>query len=255
MPKYPPIFEHNWRSYYDWRGIPLKSPAALLLHWPLSVYRLLFLLGFVPQDVEESRRKLVLYYIGVQQELDCLPVFGELALLLPNTDVELIMFGQRAYQLTTLAKPPALASRDYVFEYTAPAECGAGSVRIRLDKTSDYWDPATIMFDHPHPFPDAFIGLNSGISAHKQWAPVVIMSRALGIPFGITDFNRDCLAADANEYPVMLRSAVTDVRIDRLVGCCKAKAVLESIAQPCAKALNPFMKPRAYRVLTGHLPS
>jgi hypothetical protein len=53
-PSFPPEFEHNWTSYYKWRGLPLKSPAALLLHWPLSVYRLLYLLGFVPSEAGGS---------------------------------------------------------------------------------------------------------------------------------------------------------------------------------------------------------
>jgi hypothetical protein len=48
--KFPPAFEHNWTSYYKWRRLPLKSLAALLLHWPLSIYRLLYLLGFGPSE-------------------------------------------------------------------------------------------------------------------------------------------------------------------------------------------------------------
>ncbi|TDL14292.1 hypothetical protein BD410DRAFT_833121 [Rickenella mellea] len=179
--KYPPDFEHNWKSYYEWRGLPLTSPAALLLHWPLSVYRLLFLMGFIPQTSPESRRKLVLYYIGVQLwRIGASPT--------KYTDVELIMFGQRAYQLTTLAKPPVLASKEYVFEYTAPAEYGSGTLRIRFDKTGPFWDPKTLLFNRPYPYPDALIGLNAGISCHEQWRPVLPISRSLKIPFGVTDY-------------------------------------------------------------------
>jgi hypothetical protein len=65
-PSFPPAFEHNWTSYYLWRGLPLKSPAALLLHWPLSIYRLLFLLGLVPSESAASERhKLNIHLIGV----------------------------------------------------------------------------------------------------------------------------------------------------------------------------------------------
>lgn len=66
-PSFPPAFEQNWTSYYEWRGLPLKSPAALLLHWPLSIYRLLYLLGFVPTDLGGTeRRKLTIHWLGVE---------------------------------------------------------------------------------------------------------------------------------------------------------------------------------------------
>ena len=66
-PSFPPAFEQNWTSYYKWRGLPLTSPAALLLHWPLSIYRLLYLLGFVPTDLAGTeRRKLTIHWLGVE---------------------------------------------------------------------------------------------------------------------------------------------------------------------------------------------
>jgi hypothetical protein len=70
-PPFPPAFEHNWTSYYKWRGLPLKSMAALLLHWPLSIYRLLFLLGFVTQSENKNtkRRRLTIHYIGAEVRL------------------------------------------------------------------------------------------------------------------------------------------------------------------------------------------
>ena len=66
-PSFPPMFEHNWPSYYKWRGLPLESPAVLLLHWPLTVYRLLFLLGFLPSETSRPvGRKLSIHLIGVE---------------------------------------------------------------------------------------------------------------------------------------------------------------------------------------------
>ena len=66
-PSFPPTFEHNWTSYYEWRGLPHKSPAALLLHWLLSIYRLLYLLGFISSEGDGSeRRKLNIHCLGVE---------------------------------------------------------------------------------------------------------------------------------------------------------------------------------------------
>ena len=66
-PSFPPVFEHNWASYYKWRGLPLKSIAVLLLHWPLSIYRLLYLLGFIPSETDiGERRKLNIHCLGIE---------------------------------------------------------------------------------------------------------------------------------------------------------------------------------------------
>ncbi|ONM57296.1 MYND finger family protein [Zea mays] len=28
----------SWEAYYQWRSLPLHSPVAVLLHWPLTLY-------------------------------------------------------------------------------------------------------------------------------------------------------------------------------------------------------------------------
>jgi hypothetical protein len=69
-PSFPPAFEHNWTSYYKWRGLPLKSIAVLLLHWPLSIYRLLYLLGMIPPQTDGGeRRKLSIHCLGIEVRL------------------------------------------------------------------------------------------------------------------------------------------------------------------------------------------
>ena len=73
-PKAPAQFEHNWKGYYAWRGLPIESPAALLLHWPLTAFRLLSLLGFVPSPPPSERRQLTVYLLGVEKELDFVPM-------------------------------------------------------------------------------------------------------------------------------------------------------------------------------------
>lgn len=67
-------FEQNWASYYEWRGLPLQSPAVLLLHWPLTAYRLLTIAGVVPVPASETRRQLTVHMLGVEKEVDFLPM-------------------------------------------------------------------------------------------------------------------------------------------------------------------------------------
>ncbi|TDL16733.1 hypothetical protein BD410DRAFT_822787 [Rickenella mellea] len=248
----PRSFEHNWKSYYEWRGLPLSSPAAVLLHWPLTIYRLLSILGLVPEEVPVNRKKLVLYYIGVEKELDLLPVFGELAILLPNTDVEMVMFGQRAYELVSKAKPLALASKEYVFEYQAPAEYGSGSLRIRLDKTAPYWDPTTLLPNKLRP--DVILGLNAGISTYEQWRMVFAISRALDIPFAISEYSRQSLVDDEVNHRPMVLIGITNPVIREHVPREKLTEMLESLDKPCEKALNPFMQPGPKVSMATNLP-
>lgn len=87
--------------------------------------------------------------------------FGELALLLPNTDVDIMAFGQRVYDIAQQAKPPALAAQKYVYEYQAPKQCGLGSIRIQLYKMFPIWDPLDILSQEMTP--DVLIGLNAGL--------------------------------------------------------------------------------------------
>ncbi|KAF8963786.1 hypothetical protein BDZ97DRAFT_1904771 [Flammula alnicola] len=73
-PQAPPSFEHNWASSYKWRGLPAESPACLLLHWPLTVYRLLFILGLVATEIPKERRHLLVHLVGIEMEVDFLPM-------------------------------------------------------------------------------------------------------------------------------------------------------------------------------------
>lgn len=65
-PSFPPTFNDNWTSYYQWRRLPIESPAAMLLQWPLSVYACLKELGLVKKEVAGPRRKLRVDYIGLR---------------------------------------------------------------------------------------------------------------------------------------------------------------------------------------------
>lgn len=73
-PRLPLNFEHSWASYYAWRGLPMDSLACFRLHWPLTVYRLLYLLGLVPSEPPQHRRRLTIHYLDVDEELDSVPV-------------------------------------------------------------------------------------------------------------------------------------------------------------------------------------
>lgn len=177
--------------------------------------------------------------------------FSELALLLPNTDVDIMMFGQRVYDITQHAKPPALAAQEYVCEYQAPKQCGSGSIRIQLYKMSPIWDPLDILSREMTP--DVLIGLNAGISMYETWNPVFSTSRALSIPFAITEFTRISLAEDKSHFESFVEEARTD-KLSELLGQEKMQVLAESLNHPPCSAMNPFMRPGNIASMTNSMP-
>lgn len=67
----------DWKSWYQWRSLPFDSPAALLMHYPLSVYHLLVsvLNATSPsRGSAEYRQTLNIHYLGAEVELNMLPL-------------------------------------------------------------------------------------------------------------------------------------------------------------------------------------
>ncbi|KAG6836877.1 hypothetical protein H0H93_001937 [Arthromyces matolae] len=174
---------HNWLDYYRWRSLPPSSPAALRLHFPLTIYRLLHVLGL---DRTSDRRHLKVHLLGVDEILDFLPIFGELTLLLPNTDLDLVLFGPGVSALREEAsyRPYCLASRPFAYTYRAPKAAGGGSIRIELARSGPNYlghDLGPLRSEKP----DAILAMNVN-PTEDPWYAVVLASRALAIPFAIT---------------------------------------------------------------------
>ncbi|KAJ6577738.1 hypothetical protein B0H19DRAFT_1121209 [Mycena capillaripes] len=194
-PSFPPTFEETWSDYYKWRGLPMTSPAALLLQWPMSVYGCLKELGFEPLvSISGPRRKLTVFYLGARDEISFIPVFGELALNFPNTDLNLVMFGPTVRVAVEIARAQGVTRsfRPCVFEYTAPAACGGGTVRVLLDfnPAETYYRPSREPSEHP----DALVALNAGLGTYISWHHVILLSSEFSIPFAVTDYCQASLA-------------------------------------------------------------
>ena len=66
----------DWKGWYEWRGLTLDSPAALLMDAPLSVYHLLVDILHVidAKSTPEKRQKLKIHFLGAEVELNFLPL-------------------------------------------------------------------------------------------------------------------------------------------------------------------------------------
>lgn len=91
------------------------------------------------------------------------------------------MFGPSAWTAVERARFHGVvrSPRLCVFEYTAPASCGSGTVRVLLDSNSKYYRPSR----DP-----------SELETYVSWHHVVLLSSEFGIPFAVTDYGHGCLA-------------------------------------------------------------
>lgn len=67
----------DWDSWYTWRNLPKRSPAALLMNFPLTVYQLIVhTLGLTKASdgKPDGRVKLCIHLLGPEQELNFLPL-------------------------------------------------------------------------------------------------------------------------------------------------------------------------------------
>ncbi|KAJ7040084.1 hypothetical protein C8F04DRAFT_882725, partial [Mycena alexandri] len=128
----------DWKSWYEWRGLSLKSPAAVLMDHVLTTYYLLTeTLKVVDLQHSSNERQVIdVHYLGMETKLNYLPLFSELALLLPNTHINLTVFSPAMHSLLAYAEqcyPRPIAAREGpVWEYTAPRATGGGSITISL---------------------------------------------------------------------------------------------------------------------------
>ncbi|KAJ8761030.1 hypothetical protein K2173_022068 [Erythroxylum novogranatense] len=81
-----------WMDYYQWRCIPLHSPVAMLLHWPLTIYYAACLTRMKSLN-HTSCKHLCIHYLGPEKELLQLPAFGELHALFPGVRVHIELIG------------------------------------------------------------------------------------------------------------------------------------------------------------------
>ncbi|KAL0955321.1 hypothetical protein HGRIS_004205 [Hohenbuehelia grisea] len=190
----------DWASWYQWRGIPLESPAAMLMHYPLTVYHLLNDILHVVETSGTERRKIRVHYLGAEVELNFIPLFSEIALLIPDADLDLTFFGKTTYDLVQRARresPGSLATRDVVWEYTAPRKLGGSSLTVRLSSDSEAWGGEALQSHNPLYKVDAVIACNAGLGAYQTWYEPIVFCDMTNIPFAVTDYIEQSLRTAA----------------------------------------------------------
>lgn len=202
----------TWADYYTWRNLPLDSPVAILLHWPLTLYHSLKLVAArTPNYSRMSKGSLRIHYLGPEQELDQLEVFGELCALLPIQHIHVDFIG-----------PAVPSSRDgHQIELRGFAECSdtdcecksqierdniKSSVSLRLWKGLYHKIYRQLAKDVS---PDFIFAPNAGIAAFPSWLPTLELIDAMKVPAVFTDFCEEATILASDCMKAALPCAVT----------------------------------------------
>ncbi|KAL9328117.1 hypothetical protein ACSQ67_003120 [Phaseolus vulgaris] len=184
---------HSWRDYYRWRSIPLDSPVALVLHWPLTIYHAAHLVGITAVKPEISE-KLYIHYLGPEKELLQLVVFGELLALFPGVDIHIELVGP--------AIPPERdGEKIHISKYACcnedECECkiaikntvlgteSGSSVTLQLWPGFYHDRYRDIVKDSS---PHLIIAPNGGIAAYSSWLPSIELVEKIDVPAVFTDY-------------------------------------------------------------------
>ncbi|KAI7757278.1 hypothetical protein M8C21_019189 [Ambrosia artemisiifolia] len=195
----------SWSEYYEWRGIPLDSPVALLLHWPLTVYQAIQL-AFAKELILETSDELCIHYLGPERELYQVAVFGELHALLPGVQVHIDFVGPavlhdrdgEAISLCSYAhcmeancccKTPKSESSSH----TNTGKSSKITLRFHSGYYHERYKELTKEF-----LPDLIIAPNAGIAAYKSWLPTIELIREIEIPAVFSDYCEEACHLAAN---------------------------------------------------------
>ncbi|CAM8879808.1 unnamed protein product [Rhodiola kirilowii] len=219
----------SWKDYYEWRCIPLDSPAALLIHWPLTVYHAIQIAkakNLLP-DIHDS---LSIHYLGPERELTQLAVFGELCTLFPGLQVKIEMFGPAISAHrdgTRIDLDGSVSCNGQDFSRTSLTNCskrelgkdGTSGVTIHLRRGlyHERFGEKVKNF-----VPDIIIAPNAGIAAYQSWLATIEL---------IKEQNMCAIFSDYCEEACHLAAG------------CMSRAAGISLTVPIQ--LNPFRQPMA----------
>jgi hypothetical protein len=236
----------SWEHYYRLRKIPVSSPVALLLSFPLTLYHAITLYGQVPVTVAAMlKRPLRIHLVGVEKELNFLDLFKEVSFLLPqDMMVRRFMFGgvvsaRPKLKCFIVDLNPKLELVLVVREDMIPKnpESSKSLCGLRLELTNSltlilvsgtYGDSLDPNFDCGSGLPDMVVGMNAGLFAYESWRSVVTyLYRSPGVVGVFTDYNEHSGVNCASLGGTMSRNSLR---------------------------VNPFRQPRAMPVYSMNLP-
>ncbi|XP_025077863.1 zinc finger MYND domain-containing protein 15-like isoform X2 [Pomacea canaliculata] len=93
----------SWKEYYSFRCLPLESPVAIVLTYPLTLYYILT--SCLRADASDLFSQIIdggevrIHILGVEKEAELKEIFLECARLLPNLRLMLVLYGKNSSPL------------------------------------------------------------------------------------------------------------------------------------------------------------
>lgn len=181
----------TWSEYYLWRGLPLDSPVAILLHFPLTLYYSLHLVAAKTFRTDiMTRRMLRVHYLGPKRELDQPEIFAELTAILQVRCIHIDFIGPDVPSFRNLEE----------LELTGLPECSDDDCKCKLPSekanmkcsfTCKLWKGfyhdvyKQVAENFP---PDIIFAPNAGVAAFPSWIPTLELINRLQIPAIFTDY-------------------------------------------------------------------
>ncbi|KAL8176933.1 UNVERIFIED_CONTAM: hypothetical protein K2H54_040273 [Gekko kuhli] len=179
-PPAPRTFFGSWKEYYQWRGLPLGAPLAVLLSYPLTTYHIITQLA--PQHFPElnilNKQSLRIHVVEAGKEFGVLMVFWELSVLLPHVSLELLFVGD-----------------------SLPRELTASSSSCRETSKGGRRELQLGFSARPYhllqaPKPDLVVGFNSGFALKETWLSSLPRLQSLRVPAYFTECSEYSCAVD-----------------------------------------------------------
>ncbi|GMH01666.1 hypothetical protein Nepgr_003505 [Nepenthes gracilis] len=227
----------SWKDYYEWRCLPLDSPVALLLHWPLTIYRASQLISW--KQSAESSNEINIHYLGPEKELFQLLVFAELLALFPHSKVHIVLVGPAVPQYRDGERINLLS---YAHCDDGDCKCKMSNENFRLDASNCRSSVVTLWllkgFYHDRfrdivkdSYPHLIVAPNAGIAAYPSWRATIELIKGLNVPAVFSDLCEEAA---------------------HLAACCLSSVVGRALTLPIQ--LNPFRQPLVVEDSALYLP-
>ncbi|OWM76015.1 zinc finger MYND domain-containing protein 15 [Punica granatum] len=185
----------GWDDYYKWRDIPLHSPIAVLLHWPLTIYHAIQLAeigGFMLRDKSDLR----IHYLGPEKELVQFGALAELRALLPGFQVHIELVGPAVPHFRDGER---INFSSYIQCTDSDCICKSSSGSMTQDSSDGQTSEVVLQFRRglyhdvygdiaKHSLPDLIIAPNAGIAAYPSWLPTIELIKKINVPAVFSDY-------------------------------------------------------------------
>ncbi|XP_038702997.1 zinc finger MYND domain-containing protein 15 isoform X2 [Tripterygium wilfordii] len=202
----------SWKDFYNWRGIPLLSPVAILLHWPLTIYHAVQVTSTISLS-SGNRNGLYIHYLGPEKELTQLAAFGELRALFPGVQLHIELIGPSIpehrevncfqedshYATLDVAQIQRDGEKINILSYAPCVE--ADCICKPLNENVDTGKSSAVLLQLHRGFyhdrfkdiakdstPDLIIAANAGVAAYPSWLPTIELIKELKVPAIFSDY-------------------------------------------------------------------